>query len=573
MKQQTADLIERLKEAGEDYEFYPTTKEMVRAIWNHATETRRGEYDHRKQWHLLDIGCGTCNVKRWIEELNEEERLKHPEETLKCNAYDVRNINIREYCVIEKSRVLLERLDRETIVLGTDFHESTLIDKDCDTVFCNPPYSEFEEWTAKIIRESRARGIYLIIPERWKRSEEIQQALKRLNAPARLDREGKEDVVTVIGHADFLNAERTARAKVDILFIDKHWTKQESGFDAMFDELFAMPDDNYNKYETDFKEAEEREKNLKEELAAGKNKVEILCDGYNAARDELFRHFKTICDLDPDVLKSIGVHKEAVKEALKKKFYGLKNLYWESAFDCLDEITSRLTSQSREKMLDKFAALKTVDFTPSNLYAMIIWVIKNYNQYTEDQMIDLFYALSSTENVRNYVSNKRVFEEYRSRWGQERSTHYTLDYSIVCTTCALPDGDSYRDVPSATELQRTLARRIGDVCTVANNLGFPVGLMDIPTSYGEIGDVMGKDGKKLMEFRAYKNRNIHIKFSIELMKALNVAVAQRLGWIRKPEDIKKEFTPEMAAGAEKYFDRFNACAIDVNRASTLMLTA
>ena len=565
MKQQTADLIETLKLNGEDYEFYPTTKAMVRAIWNHATKS---EYHQRVYWNtVLDIGCGTCNFRRWIEELHEESKPEDP------HVQEYRQIILREYCVIEKSRVLLERLDRETIVLGTDFHESTLIDKDCDIVFCNPPYSEFEEWTAKIIRESRARGIYLVIPERWKKCEVIQQALSRLHAPARLDRDGKEDVVTVIGHADFLNAERTARAKVDVLFINREWTKKESGFDAMFDELFGMPDDNYNKYETDFKKAEERERNLKNELAAGKNKVEILCDGYNAARDEIFRHFKTICDLDPDILDSIGVHKEAVKEALKKKFCGLKNLYWQSAFDCLEEITSRLTSKSREKMLDKFAALKTVDFTPSNLYAMIIWVIKNYNQYTEDQMIDLFYALSSKENVRNYVSNKRVFEEYHSRWGQDRSTHYTLDYRIVCTTYALPTGDGYYRGDCDTDLQRTLAKRIQDVCTVANNLGFPVGIMYIPRNYGDIGDAMGNDGKKLFEFRAYKNNNIHIKFSVELMKALNVAVAQRLGWIRKPEDIKKEFTPEMAAGAEKYFDRFNACAIDVNRASTLMLTA
>ena len=139
-------------------------------------------------------------------------------------------------------------------------------------------------------------------------------------------------------------------------------------------------------------------------------------------------------------------------------------------------------------MLDKFAALKTVDFTPSNLYAMIIWVIKNYNQYTEDQMIDLFYALSSKENVRNYVSNKRVFEEYHSRWGQDRSTHYTLDYRIVCTTYALPTGDGYYRGDCDTDLQRTLAKRIQDVCTVANNLGFPVGIMYIPRNYGDIGD-------------------------------------------------------------------------------------
>ena len=57
------------------------------------------------------------------------------------------------------------------------------------------------------------------------------------------------------------------------------------------------------------------------------------------------------------------------------------------------------------------------------------------------------------------------------------------------------------------------------------------------------------------------------------MKAFNVAVGQKLGWIRKPEDIQKEFAPEMAAGAEKYFNRFNACQIDVNRAAALLLPA
>ena len=51
------------------------------------------------------------------------------------------------------------------------------------------------------------------------------------------------------------------------------------------------------------------------------------------------------------------------------------------------------------------------------------------------------------------------------------------------------------------------------------------------------------------------------------------AAAQKLGWIRKPEEIKKEFAPEMADGAEKYFNRFNTRLIDVAKASTLMLTA
>lgn len=58
-----------------------------------------------------------------------------------------------------------------------------------------------------------------------------------------------------------------------------------------------------------------------------------------------------------------------------------------------------------------------------------------------------------------------------------------------------------------------------------------------------------------MEYKIYKNGNMHVKFNIEFMKALNVEVARLLGWINKPEDIKKEFVAEMAKGAEKYFKR------------------
>ena len=571
MNRQTADLIETLKENGEDYEFYPTTKEMVRAIWKHATDT--GHYDHRVHWDLLDIGCGKCDFKRWIEELNREERARHTEDTLKHRDYEVRTLELHEYCVMEKSTVLLQRLDPKTIVLGTDFHEATLIDKDVDTVFCNPPYSEFEEWTARIITESRAERIYLIIPERWKKSEMIQRALKAVKAPPRRDgSDGMEKVVQVIAHADFLNAERSARAKVDILFIDKQYTDRDSGFDSFFDAVFGMDQEDLNAREAEFVEADREEQRLKAELAAGKNKVEVLCGGYNAARDELFNCFKVIAGIDAAVLKSVGVSKDSVKEALKKKFYGLKHIYWKSAFGCLDEITSRLTSESRDRMLGRFADLNTVDFTPSNIYALIIWVIKNYNIYAEEQMLELFYALSSKENVQNYVSNQRVFDEYRSRWGSsdERHTHYTLDYRIICTRNALPGREHWGD------LFDRMRQKITDICTVANNLGFPNAGIYVPPCYGELGSVLEKDtGKTLFEFRCYKNENVHIKFSVEFMKAFNVAVARKLGWIRKPEDIRKEFAaPEMADGAEIYFDRFNSCAaIDINRAAALMLPA
>ena len=52
------------------------------------------------------------------------------------------------------------------------------------------------------------------------------------------------------------------------------------------------------------------------------------------------------------------------------------------------------------------------------------------------------------------------------------------------------------------------------------------------------------------------------------MKALNVAVARKLGWIRKPTDIAQEFPPEMAKGAERYFNCFRL--LDVSKVPCLL---
>ena len=545
MTKQMNELIAELKEAGEDFEFYPTTRDMIRRIWKFQSDNRSG---HCRFGKVLDIGCGKCDFRKWVHELNRE-------------AGD-RSVDIYEYFVIEKSHILIDRLDPDVIVLGTDFNEATLIDKEVDTIFCNPPYSEYEEWTRKIILESNCDDIFLIIPSRWKKSETIQLALRSLKAP-----EGKK-FVSILGHADFLNAERNARAKVDILHIDKSWMGDDAGFDYMFDEIFGMPDDNGDKWDAEFEAAEQQARKLKTELAAAKNKVELLCNGYEEARTELFNHFKTIAGLDTAVLESVGVHKKKVKEALKMRFGGLKNLYWKAAFDCLDEITSRLTSASRRNMLERFAILKSVDFTPSNLYAMIVWVIKNYNKFTEQQMIDLFYALSCPANVQNYVSNKRVFEEFRSRWGETpRSTHYTLDYRIVCTEYALP-GEGWHS-SYEPRVRDSCQRKIEDVCAVEFSLGFKAGIIQMPETWGKRGTVYMDDNKTvLFAFRCYLNSNVHIKFNIELMKALNVAVARKLGWIRKPSDIAQEFPPEMAKGAERYFNCFRL--LDVSKVPFLL---
>lgn len=538
------NLIEQLKDAGQDFEFYPTTKAMIRTIFEH----RRHPYSDGSGCRVddfgdvLDIGCGTCNFKRFVDELNEP--LKD------SDGYRGKCVSIRQYYVIEKSRILIDRLPASAIVLGVDFHENTLIDKPVDTIFCNPPYSEYEDWAAKIIRESACKEIYLIIPQRWKNSEKIQTALKTIKPvyTRRFKDWTEADAVEVIGSFDFLDAERAARAKVDIVYINKSQTHKDSGFDQAFDEIFDMSSkgDQFN-----FQSAEYREE-MKNELLTGKNKIEILCNGYAEAQRTLFEHFKVICSLDTDILETIGVKKKNVKEALKQKISGLKVLYWNWAFDCLDEITSRLTSTSRTKMKSQFDKLLTVDFNASNVYALVIWVIKNANDYYKNQMVDFFMSMSSVENVRNYKSNQRVFEHNRWGYSNEKHSHYTLDYRIVCSRSSLPGEESYRMYPT---LKEKLDVKLQDVCTVANNLGFHIGQTLYPEGYGQKGHCMLKDGTELFEFKLYMNGNVHLKFNKEFIKALNVEVSRELGWIHSREDIAREFVPEMAKGAEKYFDK------------------
>ncbi len=542
------NLIEQLKDAGQDFEFYPTTKEMIRTIFEH----RRHPYSDGSGYsvddfgNVLDIGCGTCNFKRFVDDLNKP--LERPNgdyvDHSKC-------VSIKQYYVMEKSRILIDRLPADAIVLGVDFHENTLIDKPVDTIFCNPPYSEYEDWTVKIIRESACKEIYLIIPQRWKNSERIKAELDKLpkRYTRRSDYRDYEEPAQVIGSFDFLDAERAARAKVDIVYISKEHAAKDSGFNQFFDEIFDM---SAKSDKFDFQSAEYQTE-MKNELLTGRNKIEILCNGYAEAQRTLFEHFQAICSLDADILEVIGIKKKNVQEALKMKFKGLKTLYWNLAFDCLEEITSRLTSTSRDKIKSQFDKLLTVDFNASNVYALVIWVIKNANQYYKSQMVDFFLNMASPDNVQNYKSNQKVFA--RNQWGYNRRSHshYTLDYRIVCSSSSLPsEGDRYYSHPTIREKMEI---KLQDVCTVANNLGFHIGETQYPEGYGQKGHCMLKDGTELFEFKLYMNGNVHLKFNKEFIKALNVEVSRELGWIHSREDIAREFVPEMAKGAEKYFDK------------------
>lgn len=278
---ETTQLVMELKKQEQDYEFYPTTKEIIACIHNHVNSNWEIE---NKASKVLDIGCGTENFRKYIKELHDKRELWKETASKRIDGsidYSIRNATnwkINSYYVMEKSQILLQKLDRNTIVLGTDFYDNTLV-------------------------------------------------------------------------------ERTARAKVDVVFVDKTKVPTDSAFDRWFDETFKMRD---KEEKTIWETARDKENGLKNQLVGGANKGERLINLYEAEQHKLYEHFLAISGLDVDILESINIQKSAVKQALKERIQGLKTLYWKVVFDNLEEITNRLTSNTRNKMFNKFKSLHCI---------------------------------------------------------------------------------------------------------------------------------------------------------------------------------------------------------------------
>ena len=111
---------------------------------------------------------------------------------------------------------------------------------------------------------------------------------------------------------------------------------------------------------------------------------------------------------------------------------------------------------------------------------------------------------------------------------------------------------------------------LDDICTIANNLGFqPETNREVPSEYSKKYIIKQKNGEILFNYRIYKNGNTHVRFNVELAKAMNVEVSRLLGWIRSAEDIKEEFPEELAVGAEKYFKLNSYISISDNNIKLL----
>lgn len=506
----TQQLVQQIKEAGQDFEFYPTTKEIVYRVW-------RGM--GRERWHarVLDIGAGNGNFFRLLEECDKEYGNDGGQEYKKY--------------AIEKSQILISNLPADVFVIGTDFRLQTLIDKQMDTIFCNPPYSEYEFWAAKIIKEANAKQVFLVIPTRWRESPAIKQALKDRGAYA-----------SVLDTYDFLNAERAARATVHLIsvyFGDKY-ERKSSPFDIWFEQTFKFAADTEKGYE--WEEEKRKEAEIGAQLVKGQNLIERLEELYTAEMERLLQNYRAIEKLDAGILKELNVDVKKLREGLRLRLSGTKALYWKQLFDRLTTLTDRLTAKSRQELLVKLRENTSIDYTSANAYVVVLWAIKNANQYIDSQLKDLYLELSNPANIQTYKSNARTFSQDAWRFKQEKFTHYKLDYRIIEVTYKCFDVSYSGDV---RDLEESARHRIDDIVTVGKNLGFNVRQSTydkrwVPGEPQVFTYLENGEEKQFMRVKAYLNGNIHYQFCKEFSKAFNIEAGRLFGWIRNAREAAQE---------------------------------
>ena len=507
--------VRTLKEEDQDFEWYPTTDEILATI-----KVRLDEDFYHNNPSILDIGAGDG---RSLKALTDGSRY-----------------------AVEKAKPLLELLPKDIFVVGTEFHELTLIDKKVDVIFCNPPYSEFEHWAAKIIKEANCKTIYLVIPTRWSKSLAIEQALKTREAEAK-----------ILSTFDFLSGDRAARAVVDVIEVSMTYVGHSNSnpkvdaFKVWFDDYFKVA---IEKDSDDPKaEKETLTAKVKSEMVDSKSGViDVLHQFYTRDMDMLMNNYRSFETIDGDLLKELGVGRDGIMKSLQFKITGLKDLYWKELFNSLDKITARLTVRNRKTMLELLTSHTHVDFTPSNAYAVAVWVIKNANDYFDEQTTTIVERMVAAANIHNYKSNKRTFGENDWRYNGSptaEQSHYSLDLRCVLSRVGGINGSEYR-FNQRNGLANSAFDFLSDLRTVANNLGFRTDNAPTIDSMGEWHSGKSQtikymaDGKEgsLCEVKAFKNGNMHIKFNQKFIMRLNVEHGRLKGWIKSPQEAADEMS-------------------------------
>ncbi|MEL0637654.1 DUF4942 domain-containing protein [Marinomonas sp. TI.3.20] len=564
--------IENLKYQREDFEFYPTSPSMIECVKKDMEALFASPYfpDENAAEHLsvLDCGAGDGNV---LSQLTKGKKY-----------------------AIELSRALIDQMNDDIFIVGTNFLNEPLFNKTANVTFSNPPYSQFKEWMTKIINESTSQVLYFVVPKRWYKNKKILEALKirgcrnsRLKQIKRQRRneEPKETdkSVKVIGSFSFDNAEafRRARVEVDVVRIildhssvlkadARGGTSTTDPLNQAVSDLIASVTTSSENVGDSIDQSDET--NNTPQIEA--NPIVNLTKSYNVEKQKILDLCKSLAAININLLESVGVNKKTVIDSISTKIQELPPFFWKQLFDFYEPINQRLCSSKRENIRETVINNANIEFTESNIYAVTSWVIKNASRFIDEQICEMFDKIADPDNIILYKSNKKVFQEkgwkvkhmnihyLKSIWREEYGKKIGLDRRIVIDGVGGGFSHSnYHEGIQGNGLNYATANLLGDFIRLANNLGFNTTdcksvTNQEPWEAGKAKEItfLDSSGKEqtLYKARVYNKGSVHIHFHPEFVVALNVEIGRLKGWLNSEDEAAEELQikPEQAA---KYF--------------------
>jgi len=185
----------------------------------------------------------------------------------------------------------------------------------------------------------------------------------------------------------------------------------------------------------------------------------------------------------------------------------------------------------------------SIDFTESNIYAVSVWVIKNANKYYDSQLIQVFEQMVEAANVILYKSNKRLFADQDWRYNGKPNdlSHFGLELRIVLQHMGGINDSEYERYDYPKGLDKRAHEFLDDLITIAGNIGFSLPPYENSKQMGKWASNKSKEftiystetspSKTLMTVKAFKNRNMHIKFNQDFIRTLNVEFGRLKGWL------------------------------------------
>lgn len=294
--------------------------------------------------------------------------------------------------------------------------------------------------------------------------------------------------------------------------------------------------------------------------------------------DKLIANYKAFETLDRELLDELGVCFSGVREGLRQKISGLKNLYWNELFDNLSKVTDRLTKSSREALLGKLTSHTDVDFNAANAYAVLAWVIKSSNNYFDRQLVETMERMVEQANIINYKSNEKTFgkEHWRYCSRPEGLTRFALETRVVlervgglCVSEFKFDQNKYNGLTGGAHWF------LMDILTIAANLGFDTLGCERPGDFTwesnsavtfHYNDHVSGTSQPLVSVRVFKNGNMHCKFNQAFMQSLNLEFGRLKGWLKSAA----EAADELDMSLEEVQARFKS-NLQLNPATVLRL--